>query len=113
MSKIDPRDAWAIFTVPTKRNHLNPTCGRIVVDTAERVQLHLNADPSRRLLEARKLVPDDCEDPALELHRAMLRLIVLDHFSFGAVFGAFAAVENFHESLADGRVRDPQRVEMG
>ncbi len=111
MPNIIPREAWAIYTPPTAANHLNPTCGQLVIDTAARVSLYLNADPSRRFVQARKLVEDDVEDADLELHRALLRFVVLDGFSFNAVWHAFASVEGF-EIAPDGRHRDPKRVEV-
>lgn len=111
MTKIKPRDAWAIYTPPTAANHLNPTCGQFVIDTEARVPVYLNADPGRRLVQARKIVEDDVEDAQLEAHRALLRFVVLDGFGFSAVWHAFAAVEGF-EVVPDGRHRDAQRIEM-
>ncbi len=70
MTKINPRGAWAVFTPPTAAHHLNPTCGHFVIDTEDRVPLYINAEPSRRLARARKLVEDDVEDAQLEAHRA-------------------------------------------
>ena len=112
MSKISPQDAWAIYTPPTAAHHLNPTCGQFIIDTEARVPLYLNADPGRRLAQARKLVGDDVEDADLEVYRALLRFVVLDGFSFSAVYHAFAAVEGL-EIAPDGRHRDPQRVTVG
>lgn len=112
MSKINARDAWTIYTPPTAANHLNPTCGQFVIDTEARVPLYLQADPGRRLVQARKLVADDVEDAQLEAHRALLRFVVLDGFNFSAVFHAFASVEGFSELVPDGRHRDAHRIDM-
>ena len=113
MTKILPREAWIAFTPPTRRNQEHYTCGQIVVDTAERVKLHFQADPSRRMQDARKLVADEVENAELEVYRQLLRFVILDGFHFKAVYNAFSSIASFAEAIPDGRWRDPQLLHVG
>ncbi len=112
MSKISPRDAWVVFTPPTQPHLEDGNVGQVHVTTADRVKLFLDGEPHRRLAEARRIVPDDVEDAALEVHRALLRLVTLDGISFHGVFHAFNSIEGFAEPLPDGRTRAPLQMEL-
>lgn len=113
MSKINARDAWVNYTPPTVANQEDPTCGQVVVDTADRAKLYTGADLGKRFATARKLIPDDAEVPELEVYRAMLRLLTLDGFAFAAVWTAFHAVDGLAEALPDGAWRDLQTLAVG
>ena len=112
MSKISPRDTWVVFTPPTVYHLEDPNVGQVVVTTADRVKVFTEGEPHRRLAQSCKVVPDDVEGAALEVHRALLRLVTLDGLSFHGVYHAFGVIENFADDLADGRTRGRNVMEL-
>lgn len=112
MSKINPRDAYVVFTPPTQAHLEDGNVGQCYVTTADRVKIFLDGEPHRRLAEARRIVPDEVEDAQLEVHRALLRLVTLDGLSFRGVFHAFGSIDGFAEALPDGKFRPPLQMEL-
>ncbi len=112
MSKINPRDAFVVFTPPTQNYLEDGNVGQVVISTADRVKQFLGGESHRRLAQSRRIRSDEVEVAELEVHRVLLQLVTLDGLSFLGVFHALGAIEGFAEPIHDGRTRGKILMEL-